>query len=160
MLEEEKIKIWTDGACSGNPGEGGIGVVMKYKEHIKHINGYVPYTTNNQMELLALIIAIKHLKRQSSIELYTDSNYLKDGITKWIHAWKKNNWKTASKDKVKNQKLWQELDSLIKPHQINFFWVKGHSGQEENEQADSLCQQAIKNKAPLLQEYLELLKDD
>ncbi len=152
------VKIFTDGGCLNNPGEGGIGVILRYQEHIKKINGYVPLTTNNQMELLAIIVALEHLKKPCEVAVYTDSKYLQNGITEWIKKWKNNNWKTANKQNVKNQSLWVKLDELVNVHKITFEWIKGHSGHYENEMADELCKIAINNKSPLLSSYLHLLE--
>lgn len=140
----EVIEIYTDGACSGNPGKGGWGAVLLYREHKKEISGFQKITTNNQMELMAVIEALKVLKKSSVITIYTDSVYVKDGITKWIINWKKNGWKTANKKPVKNLELWQELDLLVTGHQINWQWVKGHSGNKYNDIADMLAVSAIK----------------
>ncbi|UQY80430.1 Ribonuclease HI [Candidatus Hepatincola sp. Av] len=153
------VQIWTDGGCINNPGAGGLGIIMKYQDSYKEIYGYVPLTTNNQMELLAVIIALNSLTRSCEVELYTDSQYVKKGITEWIHAWQKKNWKTANKKPVKNQLLWQELHQATQKHNVSFHWLKGHAGHTENERADTLCAKAIKEKAPLLSEYLHLLKD-
>ncbi|QED23623.1 ribonuclease HI [Candidatus Deianiraea vastatrix] len=139
----KKIKIYTDGACSGNPGKGGWGAVLIYETVEKHISGSNPNTTNNQMELTAIISALKTLKEPCHVELFSDSKYALDGITKWIFSWKKNNWKTADKKPVKNQELWQEFDKLASIHDIKFTWVKGHSGDKYNEIADSLATSAI-----------------
>jgi ribonuclease HI len=144
-VSEEIIKIYTDGACSGNPGKGGWGAVLLYKEHKKEISGYNPQTTNNQMELMAVIEALKLLKRKSQVVIYTDSVYVKDGITKWIFNWKKNGWKNSKKELVKNLELWQELDLQAAEHQVAWQWVKGHSGDKYNDLADSLAVNAIKN---------------
>jgi len=139
----EVIEIYTDGACSGNPGKGGWGAILLYCEHKKEISGYLAHTTNNQMELMAVIEALKIVKKTIEIIIYTDSVYVKDGITKWIINWKKNGWKTANKKPVKNLELWQELDSLAANHQITWKWVKGHSGNKYNEIADQLAVNAI-----------------
>ena len=138
-----KVQIFTDGACKGNPGPGGWGAILIYGEHTKELKGYSPKSTNNIMELTAVIEALKDLSRPCSIILTTDSNYVKDGITKWIHSWKKKGWKTSSKKDVKNKKLWQKLDHESSRHQIKWEWVKGHSGHIENERADTLANQAI-----------------
>ena len=138
-----QIKIWTDGACSGNPGPGGWGVLLRSGTHEKHLKGGLPETTNNRMELMAAIEALKSLKYPCTIDLYTDSAYVKGGITSWIHSWKRNGWKTVKKNPVKNVDLWQELDGLIQIHQINWYWVKGHAGHVENERADSLAREGM-----------------
>ena len=139
----DKVKIFTDGACKGNPGMGGWGALLKFGKKEKEINGYKPFTTNNIMELMAVIEALKTVRDRSEIEITTDSKYVKNGITNWIFNWKKNGWKTASKKTVKNKELWVELDSLIQKHSIIWKWVKGHSGHEENERADRLANRAI-----------------
>tara|TARA_B100001250_G_scaffold104215_1_gene87910 strand:+ start:1773 stop:2210 length:438 start_codon:yes stop_codon:yes gene_type:complete len=139
------LEIYTDGACRGNPGVGGWGAILKYDNKIKEINGFSKETTNNIMELSAVINALKELNRSCDIIITTDSNYVKDGITKWIYNWKKNGWKTANKKPVKNKELWLELDNLVTQHQINWKWIKGHSGHPENERADQLANQAIDN---------------
>lgn len=143
-LNREIIKIYTDGACSGNPGKGGWGAVLLYKEHKKEISGFQENTTNNQMELMAVIKALEAIKKSSEITIYTDSIYVKDGITKWIFNWKQNGWKTADKKPVKNLELWQELDLLNAQHKINWQWVKGHNGDKYNELADMLAVNAIR----------------
>jgi ribonuclease HI len=133
------IEIWTDGACSGNPGPGGWGVVLLWGDHRKELYGGESETTNNRMELMAAIEALNALKKPSKVRLHTDSVYVKDGLTKWIHGWKRNGWKTASKKPVKNKDLWQELDEACKRHDIEWRWVKGHDGDEGNERADELA---------------------
>ena len=143
-MENNIVHIYTDGACKGNPGPGGWGAILNYNGNIKEINGYSPYTTNNIMEITAVIKAINSLNRPCTIIITTDSTYVKNGITKWIHAWKNKNWKTANKKSVKNKKLWQELDKAIKEHDITWKWVKGHSGHPQNEKADELANKAIK----------------
>ena len=137
------VEIYTDGACSGNPGAGGWGAVLLYKEHKKEISGFQKDTTNNQMELKAVIEALKSLKKTSEIIVYTDSIYVKDGITKWIFNWKKNGYRSANKKPIKNVELWQELDQLNSQHQIEYKWIKGHSGNKYNEIADQLAVKAI-----------------
>ena len=139
----KKVKIYTDGACKGNPGKGGWGAVLQYGETEKEISGYADKTTNNIMELTAAVEALKLLKEPCEVILTTDSNYVKNGISDWIFNWKKNGWKTASKKPVKNKELWQELDSLSKNHSIQWKWVKGHSGHTENERCDKLANEAI-----------------
>lgn len=138
------VEIFTDGACSGNPGPGGWGVFLRYKWHEKELCGGQSLTTNNQMELMAAIVALETLKRPSSVRLSTDSTYLRDGITKWIFNWKKNGWKTATKKSVKNEDLWKRLDQAIAPHNVEWHWVKGHTGHEENDRADKLAREGMK----------------
>ena len=137
------IYIYTDGACRGNPGPGGWGAILIYKNNRKEIKGGSLLTTNNIMELTAVIGALSLLKFSSNIILTTDSNYVKDGITKWIHNWKSKGWKTSNKKPVKNKELWLKLDELAAKHKIDWQWVKGHSGHVENERADLLANQGI-----------------
>mgnify|MGYP001095709003 FL=1 len=137
------IEIYTDGACKGNPGMGGWGAILIYKDHVKEISGFESETTNNIMELTAVIKALESLKEECHIILTTDSNYVKDGITDWINNWKLNGWKTANKKPVKNKELWIMLDLLSQKHIIDWKWVKGHSGHLENERADQLANEAI-----------------
>ena len=139
--EENKnaVEIFTDGACSGNPGPGGWGAILRWRSEEKEIYGGEPDTTNNRMEMMAAIQALEGLKRATNVVLYTDSTYLRDGITKWIHGWKRNGWKTAAKKPVKNEDLWRRLDDALADHEIDFRWVKGHSGHPENERADELA---------------------
>ena len=139
----KRVKIYTDGACKGNPGRGGWGAVLQYGNSEKEISGFQDETTNNIMELTAAVEALKLLKEPCEITLTTDSTYVKNGISKWIFSWKKNGWKTASKKSVKNKELWQELELLSKNHSINWKWVKGHSGHPENERCDQLANEAI-----------------
>ena len=139
----DRVIIHTDGACSGNPGPGGWGAVLQYGSTVKELKGGAPLTTNNQMELTAAIEALTALKRPCTIELHTDSNYLKDGLTKWIHGWKRNGWRTADKKPVKNVELWQALDEATKRHTIKWHWVKGHAGDELNERADELAREGM-----------------
>lgn len=133
------IEIWTDGSCSGNPGPGGWGALLISGENEKELFGGEENTTNNKMELTAAIEALNVLKAPSKVTLHTDSTYVKDGLTKWIHGWKKNGWKTAAKKPVKNQELWQALDAACKRHDITWKWVKGHDGDPGNERADALA---------------------
>ena len=133
------VYIYTDGACKGNPGPGGWGAVLKYGNSVKEIKDSSPDTTNNVMELTAVIEALKSLTRPCNIIITTDSNYVKDGITEWIHQWKKKDWKTANKKPVKNKELWQLLEKETSRHKIKWEWVKGHSGHPENERADELA---------------------
>ena len=138
-MGKSDIKIWTDGACSGNPGPGGWGALLVAGKRRKEIYGGDRDTTNNRMELMAAIEALNALKSASAVTLHTDSTYVKDGLTKWIHGWKKNGWKTAAKKPVKNKDLWQALDDACARHDINWVWVKGHAGDEGNEKADELA---------------------
>lgn len=137
------ITIFTDGACSGNPGPGGWGAILVSGPHRKELSGGEAETTNNRMELLAAISALEALKRPSKVDLWTDSNYVKDGISKWIHGWKRNGWKTADKKPVKNIELWQRLDAARLTHDITWHWVKGHAGHAENERADELAREGM-----------------
>ena len=139
------VQIFTDGACKGNPGPGGWGAIMKYGDHVKELNGYSAETTNNIMELTAVIEALKSLTRPCNIILTTDSNYVKNGITEWIHNWKRKGWKTANKKPVKNKECWLQLDVEVQRHQIEWKWVKGHSGHPENERADELANEAVED---------------
>ncbi len=138
-----KVEIFTDGACKGNPGPGGWGAILRYGATEKEIYGASKNTTNNIMELTAVIESLKNLKKPCELIITTDSKYVKNGITEWIHNWKKNGWRTAAKKEVKNKELWIELDSLIQIHSISWDWVKGHSGHPENERADLLANVAI-----------------
>ena len=138
-----KVEIFTDGACKGNPGPGGWGAILRYGTTEKEIYGASKNTTNNIMELTAVIESLKNLNKPCELIITTDSKYVKNGITEWIHNWKKNGWRTAAKKEVKNKELWVELDSLIQIHSISWDWVKGHSGHPENERADSLANLAI-----------------
>ncbi len=140
---QPEVTIFTDGACSGNPGPGGWGAILVSGPHRKELSGGESQTTNNRMELLAAITALEALKRGSKVELWTDSNYVKDGITKWIHGWKRNGWRTADKKPVKNAELWQRLDEAGKRHEISWHWVKGHAGHAENERADELAREGM-----------------
>jgi ribonuclease HI len=149
---EGVVEIFTDGACSGNPGPGGWGAVLRYNAHEREIKGFANPTTNNRMEMMAAIAALEALKRPSRVHLHTDSQYLRDGITRFIHAWKTRGWKTADKKPVKNIDLWQRLDAAAKPHQVEWFWVKGHSGHVENERADELARAGIEEARRLLPE--------
>jgi ribonuclease HI len=142
-IEDGAVVIYTDGACSGNPGPGGWGAILDYNGKRKELYGGEMNTTNNRMELRAAIEALKALKRPCSVEMHVDSNYVKDGITKWIHGWKKNGWKTANKKPVKNSELWLELDGAIARHNITWRWVKGHDGNPDNERADFLARRGI-----------------
>ena len=139
------ITVYTDGACSGNPGKGGWGVVILINKDEIFLNGGDNNTTNNKMELTAAIEALKHFKKRENITLITDSKYVKDGIQTWIKNWKKNNWKTSAKKPVKNKELWIELDDLITRHNVSWEWVKGHAGNKYNEKADDLARRYIED---------------
>jgi len=147
MAERPKVVIHTDGACSGNPGPGGWGAILESGAHRKEINGGEPMTTNNRMELIAAIEALDALKARSDVELYTDSNYLRGGITSWIKGWKKNGWRTADRKPVKNAELWERLEKAADRHKVNWHWVKGHVGHDDNERADELAREGM---APFL----------
>jgi len=140
----QKVEIFTDGACKGNPGPGGWGVILRYQNIEKELSGFEPMTTNNRMELRAAIEGIKALKRSVKIDIYTDSQYLRYGITKWLVQWKAKNWRLSNRDPDKNQDLWEELDALTQNHNISWHWVRGHTGHIENERADALARYAIK----------------
>ncbi len=137
------VIIYTDGGCKGNPGPGGWGVLMMYNGRERELWGGEPHTTNNRMELMAAIAALEALKRPCRVELYTDSQYLRNGITTWIGGWKARGWKTAQNDPVKNVDLWQRLDEAQRPHKVSWHWVRGHSGHPENERVDGLAQRGI-----------------
>lgn len=143
MTSMTPVEIYTDGACKGNPGPGGWGALLRTSGHEKELFGGERNTTNNRMELLAVISALNALSRPCAIILHTDSQYVKNGITTWIHGWKKNGWKTSDKKPVKNADLWLQLDEAQKRHQIDWRWVKGHSGHEFNERADELANRGV-----------------
>lgn len=138
-----EVEIWTDGACSGNPGPGGWGAVLRYGDREKEISGGAADTTNNRMEMTAAIEALSQLKRPCHVILHTDSRYLMDGITKWLPGWKSRGWKTAAKKPVLNEDLWRQLDDLNRRHEIDWRWVRGHAGHAENERADKLARDAV-----------------
>lgn len=142
-MTEKVVTLYTDGACKGNPGVGGWGVLMEYGEHRKELCGCDPETTNNRMELMAAIEGLSALKSYCIVYVFTDSVYVKDGITKWLANWKKNGWKTASRKPVSNQDLWQRLDAAASCHQVHWQWVKGHAGHPGNERADELANQGV-----------------
>lgn len=140
-MNPQTVYIYTDGACKGNPGVGGWGALLRYGQHEKELLGGAAETTNNRMELTAVIEALRALKRSSRVQICTDSQYVKNGMESWIEGWKKNGWQTASKQPVKNADLWRELDTLVQQHQVTWTWVKGHAGHPENERADALANQ-------------------
>lgn len=142
MSELTHVEIATDGACKGNPGRGGWGAIVRSGAHEKELSGSEPHTTNNRMEMTAVIRALEALKRPCHVTLSTDSRYVMDGMTKWIHGWLKNSWRTADKKPVKNADLWQALWAAAKPHRIDWVWVKGHAGHPDNERADKLASDA------------------
>jgi ribonuclease HI len=137
------IEAWTDGACSGNPGPGGWGAILTYGHHRKELSGGEGHTTNNRMELMAAIMVLEALNRPSALVIHTDSQYVKGGITSWIHGWKRNGWKTADKKPVKNEDLWQRLDAALARHTVEWRWVKGHAGNPMNERADELAREGM-----------------
>jgi ribonuclease HI len=138
------VVIHTDGGSKGNPGPGGWGAILEWAGHRKEIKGAEPHTTNNQMEIMAAIMALEALKRPCEVELYTDSQYLRDGITVWIVGWKRNGWRTGARKPVKNADLWRRLDAAAERHTVNWHWVRGHAGHDLNERADELVNEAIK----------------
>jgi len=140
---QDTVVVYTDGACSGNPGPGGWGAILQFGDREKEISGGEKNTTNNRMELIAAISALKALKRTCPVKVYTDSSYVKDGITKWIHGWQKNGWKTAARKPVKNAELWQQLLDALASHEVEWHWVKGHAGHPENERADELARKGM-----------------
>ena len=143
MVARPKVTIHTDGACSGNPGPGGWGAILESGAHRKELTGGEAHTTNNRMELMAAIAALEALKAPSAVDLYTDSNYLRDGITSWIKSWKKNGWRTADRKPVKNAELWERLEKAATRHEVRWHWVKGHVGHDANERADELAREGM-----------------
>jgi len=141
--EAKKIEIYTDGACSGNPGPGGWGAILIWNGHRKELKGGEALTTNNRMELMAAISALEALKTGVTVDLYTDSEYVRNGISSWIHSWKRNGWRTAAKKPVKNVELWQRLEQALAEHKVTWHWVKGHAGHPENERADELAREGM-----------------
>ena len=140
---KNRVTIHTDGACSGNPGPGGWGVILQWNGHTRELKGGEAHTTNNRMELMAAIVALETLKRPCDVDLHTDSEYLRQGITDWIHGWKRNGWRTADRKPVKNADLWQRLDAAVERHTVHWHWVRGHAGHDLNERADELAREAI-----------------
>jgi ribonuclease HI len=143
MPELSEVEIFTDGACRGNPGPGGWAAILRYRATERELSGFDPDTTNNRMEMTAAIAGLEALKRPCRVRLYSDSQYLRDGITKWINGWKQRNWLTADKQPVKNVDLWQRLDGVAARHDVSWIWVRGHSGHPENERADALARNRI-----------------
>jgi ribonuclease HI len=143
VSERPDVEIFTDGACSGNPGPGGWGAILRTGNRERELSGGDPATTNNRMELMGAISGLEALKRPCRVRLFTDSIYVRDGVTKWIHGWKKNGWRTADKKPVKNVELWQRLDAARAPHHVDWLWIKGHAGHPENERADQLARDEI-----------------
>ncbi|MFM7345180.1 MAG: ribonuclease HI [Tagaea sp.] len=143
MSEENIVELFTDGACSGNPGPGGWGAILRWRGSEKELSGGDAATTNNRMELMAAIEGLRALKRPAQVRVWTDSVYVRDGITKWIHGWKRSGWKTADKKPVKNVDLWQALLAAAEPHAVEWRWIKGHAGHPENERADALARGAV-----------------
>ena len=143
--ERSTIEIYTDGACSGNPGPGGYGIILKHDQSKREISGCDPQTTNNRMEMMAVIVALRQLKKPCEIKIFTDSNYVLKGITEWLPSWIRNNWVNSRKKPVLNRDLWQELLNLSRPHKIDWHWIAGHKGHPENERCDQLARNAIRN---------------
>jgi ribonuclease HI len=141
---EEAVHIYSDGACSGNPGPGGWGAVLRWRGRTREVSGFEPATTNNRMELLAAINALEALKRPMTVGMFTDSDYLRQGITTWLPRWKKRGWRTADNKPVKNQDLWQRLEQALAGHRVEWHWVRGHSGDPDNERADELARTALR----------------
>ncbi len=142
-----RVKVWTDGACSGNPGPGGYGAILRFGEREKELSGGEPATTNNRMELMAAIVALEALTRPCAVDLHTDSQYVRNGVTQWIAGWKARGWKTADRKPVKNVELWRRLEEASERHEVAWYWVKGHAGDEMNERADALARAGM---APFL----------
>lgn len=142
-MAKDRVEIFTDGACSGNPGPGGWGALLRHKGKEKELSGGARETTNNRMEMMAAIQALESLRRSMPVDLYTDSTYLRDGITKWIKSWKTRGWKTADRKPVKNIDLWQRLEKAVEQHDVRWHWIRGHDGHPENERADALARNAI-----------------
>lgn len=145
LKNETLVEIFTDGACKGNPGPGGYGAILKHGDNVKELAGYDPDTTNNRMELTAIIESLRLIKRPCRIRIITDSNYVVKGMTEWLPAWMRKNWKNSQDKPVLNRDLWEELVKLSKPHSIEWKWIKGHDGHKENERCDALARKSIKN---------------
>ncbi|RMD65289.1 MAG: ribonuclease HI [Alphaproteobacteria bacterium] len=141
---DERVEVFTDGACSGNPGPGGWGAILRYKGHEKELSGGEAATTNNRMEMMAAIAALEALRRPARVRIHTDSTYLRNGITRWIHAWKARGWRTADRKPVKNIDLWRRLEAALARHDVEWVWVRGHAGHPENERADALARAAAR----------------
>lgn len=152
---QKSIVIYTDGSCLGNPGPGGYGTILIYKQHRKELSGGFRLTTNNRMELLAAIISLESLRDSCQVDLTTDSQYVRLGITQWLTGWKRNNWRTSQKQPVKNQDLWQRLDLACNRHQVNWHWVKAHNGHPENERCDELARAAATHQATAIDSAFE-----
>lgn len=150
MKKDDVVEIWTDGACKGNPGLGGWGVLLRLGAHEKTLSGGEPDTTNNRMEMMAVIQALRALKRPCHVTLHTDSQYVHRGMTEWLPGWKARGWRTADKKPVKNADLWQEMESLIAQHDIDWKWVRGHDGDPGNERADALANQGVEKARAML----------
>ena len=142
-MSEQRVTIYTDGACSGNPGPGGWGAILTFGDHAKELKGGEPHTTNNRMELMAAISALEALKRAVAVDIHTDSQYLRNGIQSWIHGWKRNGWRTADKNPVKNVDLWKRLDAALSQHNVRWHWITGHAGHAMNERADELAREGL-----------------
>ena len=149
-LSQRVVEVFTDGACSGNPGPGGWGALLRYGEKERELFGGEPDTTNNRMELTAVIRALEALTREATVRVYTDSTYVQQGISKWIHGWKRNGWRTSAREPVKNADLWQALDATAQRHHVEWCWVKGHAGHPENERADALANRGVAQARTLL----------
>ncbi|MDS4069035.1 MAG: ribonuclease HI [Candidatus Competibacter sp.] len=145
---DDRVVLFADGACSGNPGPGGWGALLRYREHEKELSGGEPATTNNRMELLAVIHGLEALKRPARVRIFTDSQYVMKGITEWLPAWKRRGWKTVDRQPVKNADLWQRLETALTPHRVEWEWVRGHSGVADNERVDQLARAAIARARP------------
>jgi len=146
MAPKKEVVVYTDGSCLGNPGPGGYGVVLRYGQHERELAQGYTCTTNNRMELLAAAVALEALKQPCSVDLWTDSQYVRQGITQWLHGWKQKNWQTSNRKPVKNKDLWQRLDAAQQRHDVRWHWVKGHSGHPENERCDQLARSAAEGK--------------